>query len=221
MVVNDIRKESTVILPESLYAGELKHLLCSKETKVLCAENLISTAQNAELASLMASELGMNSEAIKKGIANAKMDLGEALIYRFDGKVGPVYFVNGFAANDPLSSELLLDEILSQEIFFDCDLIGLLALRKDRGERTQQWLEYLKYGAKKRFNYLYFSGDHSKAMIRSLGFGEQIQAKTAKTISNYLIDRSRTPTVIIGLVNIVGLGTELIKYWDQEGVEMK
>jgi len=215
MLINDLYKESVLIAPKEELSDELISEIENLGVKFRSCRHAESYIQNENLALALAAELGLSDDSALKGIQNAKMDIGQLEEYKIETDSNYTVFVNVFAANDPLSSELLINEVLNKYPSEDHDIIGLFSLRKDRGERSQQWLDYLKAGASEGFDEMFFMGTHSSVLIRKLGRGNKIQSNSAESICSELISVCKRPTIILGLVNIAGLGTDLIRHWKE------
>ncbi|MCI4444585.1 MAG: poly-gamma-glutamate synthase PgsB [Candidatus Aminicenantes bacterium] len=99
---------------------------------------------NLRLAIAVLKELGLCEEKIKSGLTRVKPDYGCLRIWKkyFNGGRGFFYFVSLFAANDPQSTEEAMEMIIKKMGWERRLMAGLVALREDRGDRTQQWLDY-------------------------------------------------------------------------------
>lgn len=215
MLINDLYKESVLVAPIEELSEELISQIENLGVRFLGCRHAESYVQNEELALALAAELSLPDASAKLGIQKAKMDIGQFEEYPIHTDAGHIVFVNSFAANDPLSSELQIKELLDKYPSEGYDIIGLFSLRKDRGERSQQWLNYLKEGASDYFDEMYFMGIHSDVLIRKLGKGQQIRTKSAEAISSELVSGCKRATIVIGLVNIAGLGTDLVRHWKE------
>ncbi|MEK7692064.1 MAG: hypothetical protein AAB425_13700, partial [Bdellovibrionota bacterium] len=77
------------------------------------------------------------------GMLAARPDPGALTVVRLaapDG--GTLIFVNGMAANDPQSSQMIRD--LGKQSFPDFDQVTLLNLREDRADRSKQLAEIVR-----------------------------------------------------------------------------
>ena len=102
------------------------------------------------------------------------------------------------------------------------EVVGLLNLRRDRGDRTIQWLNALEENVFPEFRKIFLIGEHAPAFQRRL-------KRAAKTESFVL--RSHLPqrimeevprtvkgeAVLVGLGNMGGPGRDLVELWEREG----
>jgi hypothetical protein len=102
--------------------------------------------------------------------------------------------------------------------------VAILAFRADREDRTRQWLEAAGRGFFKTFAGIMTIGDHALPIGRRLR--RLAPAGTAVTAS-YSSDPARIMAAaaglaggnacLIGMGNIVGVGTALIDFWTANG----
>lgn len=229
LFANDIFPGSKVIIPEAeLNEHILKAIqqnragLITAKTGTCLELNLPGHIfnrhfpENLDAVSTAAKYLGIADPAIFKGILNTRLDIGQHEIFRFDADNRKIWFVNAFAANDPVSTVRIVGkirEMLSPEIRLVPEIIGLLALRSDRGERSRQWLDYLRSEGKDLFSRTYVSGIHSPVFTRKLTNCERLTGKTPEKITRRIMDSTEGDLLVFGIVNIHGLGEHLIDYW--------
>ncbi|MEA2005527.1 MAG: poly-gamma-glutamate synthase PgsB [Acidobacteriota bacterium] len=180
--------------------------------------------ENMRLAMAVSGFLGINKEMALNGMSAARQDFGGLKIWRFKpgASFRPWYFVSGFAANDPESSRLVIENIKKIKIFAGKKIIGLLNLRKDRGDRSLQWLRALKEGAFPEFSRLIIIGEHASILKRKLEskIGAEISAiksKSPEDIMNRILELENEESILIGLGNIGEAGRLLVNYLEQEG----
>jgi len=150
---------------------------------------------------------------------------GPPLLLRKKQKV--FFLANGFAANDPESTFVLISEINRVFPFASGNLAGVLSLRADRADRTLQWIEALKKGGIAHFKRLYVTGPHARIVRRKLkNFPVLIlkHKEPQKIMEEILHDLpgfngSENKCVVFGFGNIQGTGTKLINYWNKIGEE--
>ncbi|MDP2956114.1 MAG: Mur ligase family protein [Longimicrobiales bacterium] len=137
---------------------------------------------NLDLVVAAARRLGVGEEAIRRGIASARHDVGALGVWKAPGQAGaergaaapPVHLVNAFAANDPESTMRVYDEVMERlgsprgavPDSGPMRCVGLLSLRADRGDRTLQWADALANGLLDRFDALLVTGMHAAALER-------------------------------------------------------
>jgi poly-gamma-glutamate synthase PgsB/CapB len=177
---------------------------------------------NIDLVRAASELLGVGDEVVDRGIETARGDVGllRAWSYPRTGGTESWRVVNAFAANDPESTFLALDQVTGGGRISEKP-IGLLNLRADRGDRTLLWVEALKDGGAARFSHLYLSGLHARAMVRRLEGPdgpsvEVLPRMEAPKVMAMLTKRSEAG-VLFGFGNIGGLGEEMVRHWAEAG----
>lgn len=95
---------------------------------------------NVALALAVCGSLGVDRETALRGMWNAKPDPGAMTEHEVDFFGRRLVFVNGFAANDPVSTRQIWEGALNQ--FHDVDQrIALFNCRSDRADRSKQLAE--------------------------------------------------------------------------------
>jgi len=180
--------------------------------------------ENIRLALTVAEFLGMDKKVALRGMAKARPDFGSLKIWTADLGSPPQswYLVSSFAANDPESTQLVLSRFLKKKPFSGKKMIGLLDLRRDRGDRTLQWLEALKEGAFPEIRRFFFIGDHAHALKSRLklpGKAELFVSKprAPQKIMEEIAETVKEESVLIGMGNMGGAGKELVGYWENIG----
>jgi gamma-polyglutamate synthase len=225
----DIFPGSQVVIPEEEANEYILKKIHQKKAGLVTAGDGISNElnlpesvcqkhirSNLDVVVATARHLGIPDETIVRGILDTRLDIGQFEIFRLHSGARKIWFVNAFAANDPVSTAQLIHktlEILTPEIFVDPEIIGFLALRTDRGERSKQWLNYLKSEGKDLFSRIYVSGIHSAIFTRKLKNCQKLAQKDPGMITRQIIQSTEGDVIVFGIANIHGLGEELIEYW--------
>jgi len=217
LYLNDIRNGSTLIMSAEDMSDKLEKELQKAKVKVILVPTKTPSEQNQELAKTLATELKISPECINKGISNSKMDSGEVSAYEFIHDDKRIIFISSFAANDPVSSQILIDELKQKLELTNPEFVALLSLRMDRGERSQQWLDYLRSGQSTQFDRLFYMGAHAQVFKRKLNRGELIRTKKPDEISRQIMGTCSKDSIVFGLVNIHSMGMELLSYWKESG----
>lgn len=217
---NDLYRNSTLVIPENVLDKRLEIRALQIGCTLMKVEQASFTIQNKLIASALAKRLGCTAEQIAMGLKNAQMDLGATLAYSFKQNGQTIIFINAFAANDPVSSQQIIEEISSQEEYKNYELYAILNLRNDRPERSVQWIDFLKGKYLNRFKEIYLIGDHGRAAKRQLKQGRIIKNGNAEQITNMLLSTSGSNYLVFGLVNIAGIGSQLIEYWANNGTKL-
>ncbi|MFA5815538.1 MAG: poly-gamma-glutamate synthase PgsB [Bacteroidales bacterium] len=229
LFVNDIFPGSKIIIPEEELNEYIRKGIQQNKAGLILAKTGISDElklpekvhqqqiqTNLDTIVAAARYQGIPDESIIRGILDTSLDIGQLGIFRFETDYRKVWFVNIFAANDPVSTLQIIrktSEILAPEIPGTPEIIGLLALRSDRGERSRQWLNYLGSEGKDLFSRLYVSGIHSAIFARKLNNCEKLRNNNPEMITRHIIESTNGDAIVFGIANIHGLGTNLVDYW--------
>ncbi len=181
-------------------------------------------AKNARLAAEVARVLGIDDAAGRRGMSRARPDLGSLKAWDApDG--GLVSFISAFAANDPDSTREALGGVLNGPGFSGRTLIGLLNLRRDRGDRTLQWALAFEEGMFDMFERIAIVGGHGRAFIRRMrrvpagrnGRFLLLEEKEPERIILKLAGLAAGPALVVGMGNIGGAGIAILEHWERMG----
>ncbi len=177
--------------------------------------------ENIDLAYAVAKYLDIDDRVIARGIDKAKHDIGHLKIWKFsvENKKKNLYFVNGFAANDPQSTLNLIAKIKKDWSFSSQRIYGILNLRSDRAERTLQWIQFLQSDAGNIFSQLFICGPHAPIVRRKLKIGLAMKHHSPGKILEIISEIADDQSVIVGFGNIAGMGKKIIDYLNRIGVE--
>lgn len=177
-------------------------------------------AENIDLAYAVGKYLNIDDSTIARGIEKARHDIGHLQIWKFqvDKNKKTCYLVNGFAANDPVSTLKVISKIKAERLL-SAPIIALLTLRPDRAERTIQWIRFLRSDAGKIFSQIFIRGPHASIVRRKLKQGFVLKDHAPQKIMEIILEQAEDHSVIIGIGNIVGMGKAIVDYWKSIGVE--
>lgn len=191
--------------------------------------------ENLDLVVAAARHMGVGDAAIRRGISNARHDIGALGVWRVaDGEgAPPVFLVNAFAANDPASTVRVMDEVSGR---LGAELagaegrmrsVGLLNLRPDRGDRTLQWADALGAGLLDRFDVLLVTGMHAGALARRVRRAKAeprilvAGRSTADRLTRASLEAAGPAGgIVFGFGNIGGVGATLVEQWSRLGEEV-
>ena len=181
-------------------------------------------AGDINLALAVSEHLGIDREMALKAMASAFPDFGSLKVWMTGEsfRERPWFFVSAFAANDPQSTREIftLDKIMS--LLEGRRVIGLLNFRRDRGDRTLQWLEALESNTFPELDRIVLLGHHAFAARRRLRNRprEDIQAWpecSPAEIIEKLAGQEKTGAVLIGMGNMQGAGKAFVDFWEVTG----
>jgi len=179
--------------------------------------------ENVQLALATCEELGVDAETALRGMWRAKPDPGAMTESSVEFFGRQLVFVNGFAANDPISTRYIWEQSLKRHR----DLkkrIAVFNCRADRADRSQQLGE--SYG-----------GWTQADEVVLLGTGQYIFARAAvksgldptrlvfvnrahpADIFEILLGLAESSALVMGLGNIAGPGLALAEYFANRGAD--
>lgn len=190
------------------------------------AEAMGEFGPNADLVWHAARSLGIKDEVISMGISKAKGDVGALRGWRYshEGSQDSWLLVNAFAANDPESTFQILRRLKTMVQTPAEEMVGILNLRADRGDRTLQWAEALKAGGEMRFRKLFLVGLHASAVRHRLkgqpGVGgiEILRPAGPEGMMDQIFSGTEGGGgLLLGMGNIGGVGRALVEHWEKVG----
>ncbi|MGB5810079.1 MAG: poly-gamma-glutamate synthase PgsB [Polyangiales bacterium] len=179
--------------------------------------------ENVELALATCAELGVDVETALRGMWRARPDPGAMTEQSLEFFGRKLVFVNGFAANDPISTKYIWEQSLRRHR----DLkrrIAVFNCRSDRADRSQQLGES-------------YSDWTQADEVVLLGTGQYIFARAAvkcgldptrlvfvdrthpADIFEILLGLAESSALVMGLGNIAGPGLALAEYFANRGTE--
>lgn len=224
----DIPQNAAVFIPEKEMINSISDLVESKNGNLFYInEKLPEYIKNSDLTidekffrddlsaiHTLCRYLNISQKSIINGLKKVKLDCGSWSIYKYCRDKKNIFIVNGFAANDPESTRNLLKKVaLVIPSFHSRKLIGLLCLRKDRGDRTLQWINFLKNKMENSFDRLFITGGHYRAVKRRLKDSDMIRFNSAEKVMSHIFKDTEENSIIFGFGNIKDSGNQLIHYW--------
>jgi poly-gamma-glutamate synthase PgsB/CapB len=180
--------------------------------------------ENIQLSLAVAEYLGIDKNVALRGMEKLKPDFGSLKIWTADLGEPPrhFYLVSAFAANDPESTRYVLSRLKKMKFLKASKIICLLSLRRDRGDRTFQWLKALQEGAFPEFRKFLFIGDHARVLKSKLRLNRKMKVfvlkdNNPKKIMEEISETLEEENVLVGLGNMGGIGEKLVKYWEDIG----
>lgn len=177
----------------------------------------IEHAENVALCLRILEDLGVDRETALAGMWETAPDPGALTAHTIDFFGRTMVFVNGFAANDPVSTRMIWERSLSRYTAMG-QTIAVFNLRGDRPDRTIQLAKQADF----------WHGAHKIVLI---GSGAYIFAKLAARagvdsgrfvfadydrvddIFESIIGISGPSALVVGMGNIGGLGLPLVNYF--------
>lgn len=180
--------------------------------------------RDVQLSLAVADFIGIDSETALSGMKKVRPDFGSLKAWRsktvFPSKT--CLFINAFAANDPESTRDVLDFLQSSKTLEGKKLVALLNFRRDRGDRTHQWLRAMQKGFLSDFDRIVLLGSHSHFVKNRLKTGFDQTDFTASPFESpleILADAvfREEENVVVGMGNMEGIGKEFVFCWEEIG----
>ncbi len=180
---------------------------------------------NLAIALDVCERLGVPSESALDGMRTVMPDVGALAAWQLDLHGSKWCIVNGFAANDPASTRLVLERSLDRWAQPGDGCVGLLNLRSDRGDRTEQWLRTLGHG-NWPFDDLAVVGAVPWALARQLRrvLGEVpliVRSGAVDVILEKIHSLRPNGGVLFGFGNMGGPGGKLVEWCRQKGEPLR
>ena len=173
--------------------------------------------ENVALALRVCLDLGIDRETALKGMWKAAPDPGATTIshLRFFGR--HIYFVNGFSANDPESTERLWNMAIEQFPEVDKKIL-IVNCRLDRPNRSEQFGEvcvkwkpadhYILIGTG---TYFFARAAISQGLPEAKLFFAEKQSDS--DLFETIVELSEKSCLVAGIVNIKGQGLSLVRFF--------
>lgn len=182
--------------------------------------------QNIRLALAIAESMGIESETAFRGMEKARPDFGSLkgweVVWSFAEK--KYLAISAFAANDPQSTQMVMNKIKECGLGIKKKIVGILNLREDRADRTLQWLREFQAGRIHNIDRLILTGAHAAAFKRRLKPRGSLDVEVLKeqgpeSFLNIILEKDRDEDVLLlGMGNMQGMGSSLVEYWYTKGV---
>lgn len=177
--------------------------------------------ENVALALTVCQRLGINREAALLGMWAASPDPGALSMTHCYYQDHEIIFANGFAANDPLSTWQLWHDVIDK-YGQGCEIIAVVNCRNDRKHRSVQMAEAIVSWRKPDRGFVIGSGTEIfiKTLAKNRGdlsiWSNAGDWSVKKLMDQIVFSTQHTKHLIIGIVNIAGIGLEFIDFIDQQ-----
>lgn len=168
--------------------------------------------------------LKIEREIIFQGLKKVRLDFGSLKMWTIDVGIPPQNWdlVSCFAANDPDSTRRVLSRLMKMKSLEEKEKVGLLNLRRDRGDRTVQWLKSLEENTFPEFRKIFLIGEHASAFKKRLKRSGKMESfilksRAPKRILEEISKILQVQAVLIGMGNMAGAGKDLVEYWQKRG----
>lgn len=196
--------------------------ISAEESEMISDEEMagfsyVEHKDNVALALKIAADLGVSREIALKGMYEVVADVGALNEFHISYFGRSLIFVNGFAANDPESTEMIWNLSLERHTTIDRRVM-VINCRADRPDRTLQLAESITKWSKADYYVLIGSGSYPlmrKVVDGGIDSSAIIFAERQSVyqIFEELLSVSGRRTLFMGMGNIKGPGLELVKFF--------
>jgi poly-gamma-glutamate synthase PgsB/CapB len=179
----------------------------------------IEHPDNVALALRVCMDLGVERGTALSGMWKAPTDAGVMNLYQVDEVNRQIYFVNGFAANDPESTgsnwNMLVDRFRRVDRH-----IALLNCRSDRADRSLQLADAcLRWKPADHYVLIGSATDVFARRALSKGMDRSRLTQAENVGTNQLVDvlnhRAGRSAMVMGMGNISGPGMDVVQYFQR------
>lgn len=177
----------------------------------------VEHAENVALALRVCDDLGVERAVALRGMWGAKPDPGAMTAHEMDFFGREINFVNGFAANDPESTERIWRMALERYPAVK-RRIAIFNCRADRPDRSQQ-LGRVIAGWPPADHYLLigtgtfmFARAAVEAGVDSLKIG-LAEGRKADEVFERVLEQAGESALVMGMANIGGIGLDVVRYF--------
>ncbi len=178
--------------------------------------------ENVALALRILADFNIDRQTALQGMWKVKPDPGALSEHILDYFGRRIIFVNGFAANDPESTERIWHWAV--EKYSDVDkVVGVFNLRSDRPSRTQQLVRDVDFWKEADRIVLMGTGSYLFAKLAT-GLGVDLahffisEGTRTEDIFETILGACGKTTLVVGMGNIGGHGLDLVRYFRNRAI---
>lgn len=168
---------------------------------------------NVALALETCKQLYVDEKILLKGMKKYKKDSGVLKIYHLKINDKKIFFINAMAANDPDSTEIILEKIKKDRCWRENKKILLLNNRKDRISRAEQHVKLIKK-IENQFDGIIIFGEN-RNLLKKMVLKENISpSKVSTKKDSRFLNEITENSLIFAIGNICGRGKELVEFFE-------
>lgn len=168
---------------------------------------------NVALALETCKQLYVDEKILLKGMKKYKKDSGVLKIYHLKINDKKIFFINAMAANDPDSTEIILEKIKKDRCWRENKKILLLNNRKDRISRAEQHVKLIKK-IENQFDEIIIFGEN-RNLLKKMVLKENISSgKVSIKKDSRFLNKITENSLIFAIGNICGRGKELVEFFE-------
>jgi len=179
----------------------------------------IEHKDNVALSLKVCEHFGIDKKTALEGMYTAQPDIGAMEIHLNKSKDTELHFVHAFAANDPESTEFVINSV--KELYPHTHAVAIvLSTRADRIFRSKQLIRMLKVI---EYDHLYLIGEQSDT-IYSYALSNKLDKNkitdcgwiTGLKLTNCVVKLPAKEILMLGIGNIGGNGGVIVNYYSEE-----
>lgn len=175
----------------------------------------IDFPSNVALALEVCKYIGIDEKKALEGLKNYHRDPGVLKVLLYKNRENKIYFINAMAANDPNSTEIIIDRLSKKDYWNNKRYL----LVNNRGDRVSRWEQYIGFVKKvdKKFDKILISGENRELFQKYL-LKEKIAKEKIEIVGNASdFDSIEKDILILAVGNICGNGKKIVDYFEERG----
>lgn len=219
---NTIPKKAAFFTADKNYFNFFKNRCKDKNTRAFLSKNIkneyweIDFPNNIALAMDICKYLNVDEKIALEGMRTYRKDPGSLKVLTYLNKKNfRIFFVNTLAANDPDSTEIILDRV-SIKTYWNNERYLLVNNRADRLSRLEQFVNFtIKF--ENRFDKILISGENKNLFYKYLLKNRINKNKIIILSDEKYFENIEDDSLIFAVGNICRLGKKLVDYFEERG----
>ncbi|WP_427170729.1 poly-gamma-glutamate synthase PgsB [Fusobacterium nucleatum] len=219
---NTIPKKATFFTADKNYFNFFKNRCEDKNTRAFLSKNIkdeyweIDFPNNIVLAIDICKYLNVDEEVALEGMRAYHKDPGSLKILTYLNKKNfRIFFINTLAANDPNSTEIILNRI-STKTYWNNKRYLLVNNRADRLSRLEQFVNFtIKF--ENKFDKILISGENKNLFYKYLLKNRIDKNRIIILSDEKYFENIEDDSLIFAVGNICRLGKKLVDYFEERG----
>jgi len=182
----------------------------------------IEHKENVGLALRVCAQFDIDKKTALDGMYKAKPDIGAMEIYKHVSDGTELHFVHAFAANDPESTEFVINSV--KELYPQTHAVVIvLSTRADRIFRSKQLIMMLK---EVEFDHLYLIGEQTNTIFNYAIINKLDKKKitecgwvSGEELTSYVVKFPSKEILMMGIGNIGGNGGIVVDYFKKRNIK--
>ena len=220
-LANTIPTNGAIFTSDEKYFDFFKREAIKKNSKVFINREEkeeyweIDFPSNVALALEVCKYIGIDEKKALEGMKNYHRDPGVLKVLLYKNRENKIYFINAMAANDPNSTEIIIDRLSKKDYWNNKRYL----LVNNRGDRVSRWEQYISFVKKidKKFDKILISGENRELFQKYL-LKEKIAKEKIERVGNASdFDSIEKDILILAVGNICGNGEKIVDYFEERG----